>query len=73
MRLTLYNLLGQPVGEYRREVPGAARLTRISWPNIRSTRGETLPSGIYFLRAKFIDRASGATQLADPQKLVLIR
>ena len=73
VRLTLYNLLGQPVSEFRREVPGAARLIRITWPNIRSSNGQTLPSGIYFLRAKFIDRASGTTQMADPQKLVLIR
>lgn len=73
VRLTLYNLLGQPVGEYRQEVLGAARMIRISWSNIRSAGGQTLPSGIYFLRAKFSDRTSGATQLADPQKLVLIR
>jgi hypothetical protein len=71
--LTLYNVLGEKVSEFRQTFAGAAKSSAIYWVNVETFYGQPPASGIYFLRAVFKNAETQKTETADVQKLVMVR
>jgi hypothetical protein len=71
--LTLYNVLGEKVSEYRQTFADAVKSSVIHWVNIETFYEQPPASGIYFLRAVFEDAETQKTETADVQKVVMVR